>query len=184
MIQFISQPWAWYVAGPIIGLMVPLLLVLGNKPFGISSTLQHICAACIPTKIPFFNYDWRQYSWNLIFVLGIFFGGTIATFLLQSQENLIVAKSTILDLANLGFYTNGKLMPDIFSFEGLLSLRGFILIVLGGFLVGFGTRYGNGCTSGHAINGLSHLQWPSLVATISFFAGGLFAVHILFPVLF
>lgn len=184
MFQFLSQPWAWYVAGPLIGLTVPLLLILGNKPFGISSTLQHICAACVPSKLPYFNYDWKAYSWNLVFVLGVFLGGVVGAFVLKNPESVVVESSTLMDLAKVGFYPNGQLMPDIFSWEGLFTVRGLILIVVGGFFVGFGTRYGNGCTSGHAINGLSHLQWSSLVATISFFAGGLFTVHVLYPILF
>jgi uncharacterized membrane protein YedE/YeeE len=57
-------------------------------------------------------------------------------------------------------------------------------MVIGGFLVGFGTRYAGGCTSGHAISGLSNLQFASLIATIGFFAGGLIATHLLYPLLF
>jgi uncharacterized membrane protein YedE/YeeE len=55
------------------------------------------------------------------------------------------------------------------------------MIVVGGFLVGFGTRYAGGCTSGHAIMGLSNLQWPSLVATISFMVGGFIMANLILP---
>jgi hypothetical protein len=73
-------------------------------------------------------------------------------------------------------------MPaSIFSFENLFTLRGLMFFVFGGFLVGFGTRYAGGCTSGHTIMGLSNLQWPSLIATCCFMAGGFLMVHVLFP---
>lgn len=78
-IEIIKQPWPWYIAGPLIGFTVPTLLIIGNKTFGISSSLRHICAACIPANIPFFKYEWKKEIWNLLFVLGIFFGGLIAS---------------------------------------------------------------------------------------------------------
>src|SRR5690606_31044476 len=71
MMDLIRQPWPWYIAGPLIGLTVPLLLLIGNKSFGISSSLRHVCAACVPAKIPFFSYDWKKEVWNLFFAGGI-----------------------------------------------------------------------------------------------------------------
>ena len=59
-----------------------------------------------------------------------------------------------------------------------------MVLAVGGFLVGFGTRYAGGCTSGHAISGLSNLQLPSLVAVIGFFIGGLVMTHLIFPYLY
>ena len=76
--EFIIKPWPWFIAGPLIGLTVPILLILGNKSFGISSSLRHFCAACIPSKLPFFDYEWKKEVWNLFFVTGIFIGGIIA----------------------------------------------------------------------------------------------------------
>jgi uncharacterized protein len=185
MIELIKNPWHWSIAGVLIGLTVPTLLILGNKPFGISSTLRQICAACIPANIPFFNYNWREQIWNLFFVLGIFLGGFIATNFLADPTPIQVAVQTKTELEALGIKDFGKLLPsDIFSFEALFTFRGFIFIVLGGFLVGFGTRYANGCTSGHSIMGLSNLQWPSLVSTICFFIGGLFVTYFIIPLLF
>jgi len=184
MFQWLSQPWPWYVAGPLIGLTVPLLLLLGNKQFGISSNLRHICAACIPAGIPFFNYDWKKEAWNLFFVLGIFFGGIVAVTLLNNPEPFQLAATTQADLAKLGVQDFQHMMPvDIFSWDNVLSVRGLIFFVLGGFLVGFGTRYAGGCTSGHAIKGLSTLQWPSLVATMVFMAAGILTTHFILPFL-
>ncbi|MBY0425176.1 MAG: YeeE/YedE family protein [Cytophagales bacterium] len=181
MLEFIKQPWPWYVAGPLIGLIVPGLLLLGNKPFGISSTLKHICAACVPAKIPFFQYDWKKEAWNLYFVTGIFFGGIIASTILAGPE-ITIQPETIADLKNLGINTfEGFLPTEIFSLSTIFTPRGLLFIVIGGFLVGFGTRWGNGCTSGHAITGLSNLQWSSLVATISFMFGGWFTTNFLLP---
>ena len=181
-IEWISQPWPWYVAGPLLGLTVPLLLIMGNKSFGVSSSLRHICASCFPAKIPFFQYNWKKESWNLFFVSGIFFGGMVAFFALGNPGQILVNSSLMQDLAkyNINNY-EGMVPKDLFSWESLFTLRGIILMVFGGFLVGFGTRYAGGCTSGHSIMGLSNLQWPSLVATICFMAGGFFMANIVLP---
>ena len=185
MLEFIRQPWHWSIAGFLIGLTVPALLLIGNKPFGISSNLRHICAACLPANIPFFKYDWKKEAWNLYFVLGIFLGGVIATYFLTNPNPIVISEKTLADLSALGVKDFNHLLPmDLFGVESILSLKGLIFLILGGFLVGFGTRYGGGCTSGHAIFGLSTLQWPSLVATCCFMAGGFIATHVLFPLIF
>ena len=184
MIELIRKPWPWYVAGPLIGLTVPILLLLGNKSFGISSSLRHICAAVIPANISFFKYDWKKESWNLFFVAGITIGGFVATFWLANPDTIVISKATQSSLATLGITDFSGLMPsDIFAVSNIFTLKGFIFLVLGGFLVGFGTRYAGGCTSGHAIMGLSNMQWPSLVATVSFMAGGFACTHLLLPFL-
>jgi uncharacterized protein len=182
LIEMIRQPWPWYVAGPLIGLTVPALLLLGNKSFGISSSLRHACAACLPANIPFFKYNWQKEMWNLVFVLGVLIGGFVATVLLSNPDTVVVAESTQRDLAALGITSFGNLMPsEIFTWENLFTLKGLFFFVIGGFLVGFGTRYAGGCTSGHAIMGISNLQWPSLVATIFFMLGGFAMTHLLLP---
>ncbi|WP_057939923.1 YeeE/YedE family protein [Algoriphagus resistens] len=179
-IDWISQPWPWYVAGPLIGLTVPALLILGNKSFGISSSLRHVCAMCIPAKIPFFQYNWRKETWNLVFVVGVLIGGFVATAFMSNPEEIIIATQTQADLAALGITDFSGLMPsDIFSWKNLFTAKGIVFFVLGGFLVGFGTRYAGGCTSGHAIMGISSLQWPSLVATIFFMVGGFLMTQVL-----
>ncbi|MEB2781802.1 YeeE/YedE thiosulfate transporter family protein [Algoriphagus sp. C2-6-M1] len=172
-INWLSQPWPWYMAGPLIGLTVPALLILGNKSFGISSSLRHVCAICIPAKIPFFQYNWRKEMWNLVFVLGVLIGGFVATTFVSNPDELVIATQTQADLAALGISDFSGLMPsDIFTWGNVFTAKGLVFFVLGGFLVGFGTRYAGGCTSGHAIMGISSLQWPSLVATIFFMVGG------------
>jgi len=182
LIEFINQPWKWYVAGPLIGLTVPTLLIIGNKSFGISSSLRHVCAACLPANIPFFKYDWKKEIWNMVFVIGIFLGGIIAMQLLTNPNPIQVNSNLVKELTGYGITDiNGLLPTQIFSWDSLLTLRGFIMIVLGGFMVGFGTRYAGGCTSGHAIMGLSTLQWPSLVATCCFMAGGFLMANFILP---
>lgn len=179
-VQWISQPWPWYVAGPMIGLTVPALLILGNKTFGVSSSLRHICAACIPAGIPFFTYNWKKELWNLLFVLGIGIGGLLAIQLLSNPNEIVIAESTVNDLEGLGITSFSGLMPvDIFTWDNLFTAKGLLFFVIGGFLVGFGTRYAGGCTSGHAIMGISSLQWQSVVATIFFMLGGFFMTHVL-----
>lgn len=182
MLEFLKQPWAWYVAGPLIGLTVPLLLIIGNKSFGISSSLRHICAWCIPADIPFFRYDWKKEAWNLFFVFGIFLGGAIAINLLSNPAPIEVNPNLATELAGYGITNYNNLVPkDIINWQSLFTIKGFILMVAGGFLVGFGTRYAGGCTSGHAIMGLSNLQLPSLIATICFMIGGFIMANLILP---
>ncbi|MDR6485931.1 putative membrane protein YedE/YeeE [Chryseobacterium vietnamense] len=184
MLEIIKEPWPWYIAGPLIGLTVPALLIMGNKSFGISSSLRHICAACIPANVNFFKYDWKKEAWNLFFVLGIFFGGMSAAHFLVNPNEITVNPDLKAELAGYGITDYSNLVPlQLMNFESLLTLRGFIMMVVGGFLVGFGTRYAGGCTSGHAIMGLSNLQWPSLVATVCFMIGGFLMANIILPVI-
>jgi len=185
MLELIKQPWHWSIAGILIGLTVPVLLLIGNKKFGVSSTLRHICAMCIPAKIPFFNYDWKQEIWNLFFVFGIFIGGFLATQFLTNPNDIQVAESTKELLNSWGISDFSNLLPkEVFSFDQIFTIRGFLFMIVGGFLVGFGTRYAGGCTSGHAISGLSNLQLPSLFATISFMIGGILSSNFILPLIF
>ena len=182
MWNFLSQPWPWYVAGPLIGLIVPILLILGNKTFGISSSLRHVCAACFPANISFFKYDWKKERWNLLFVTGAFLGGFIASTFLSNHQAIDIHPELKNELSTYGITNFNALIPtQLFSWENLFTLKGFILMVIGGFLVGFGTRYAGGCTSGHSISGLANFQWTSLVATCCFMAGGFLMANIILP---
>ena len=182
MIESFNQPWPWYIAGPLIGLTVPALLLLGNKSFGISSSLRHVCAACFPSNIPFFKYEWKKEAWNLFFVAGILAGGWVAASWLLGSGTVQVHENLAAELAGYGITDYSSLVPaQLIQWESVLSPKGLLLMVAGGFLVGFGARYAGGCTSGHSIMGLSTLQWPSLVATCCFMAGGFFAANLLLP---
>lgn len=185
MLEFIRQPWPWYVAGPLIALTMFLLLFFG-KSFGVSSTLRTTCAIGGADKISdFFDFNWKSQVWNLVFVGGMILGGFIAATWLQQPDPIPLAQDTVQKLQELGISNPGDdyLPEEIFSWEGLFTLRGFILIVVGGFLVGFGARYAGGCTSGHAISGLSDLQLPSLIAVIGFFIGGLLMTYLFLPLI-
>lgn len=182
MLELIKQPWPWYVAGPIIGLIVPALLLLGNKHFGISANLRHACAACFPAGIPFFKYDWKKEIWNFFFVGGILAGAALTTLFLANHDPIQINSALSADLDKYGITDRSHLLPtQLFSFPALFTLRGLIMLVGGGFLVGFGARYAGGCTSGHSIMGLSNLQWPSLVATLFFMIGGLIMANLILP---
>ncbi len=184
MSDFITQPWPWYIAGPLIGLMIPALLLLGNKQFGISSTLRHLCAAYIPNKVEYFRYDWKSGAWSLMLALGVMLGGWLGTNTLGNSENISISPSTISDLQELGIKDFSSILPvEVFNWQNVLSVNGIVFLVLGGFLVGFGTRYANGCTSGHAIMGLSLLSIGSLAAVIGFFIGGLLMTHLILPLI-
>ncbi len=181
--ELIAQPWPWYVGGALVAFIMLLLIVLG-KTFGFSSNFRTICAALGAGKsVSFFKYDWKAQKWNLLFLAGTVIGGYIGAYWLSDVQVPDVSSATIQDLRNLGFRSVGTTYapPEIFD---SLSVRNVLILLVGGLLVGFGTRYAGGCTSGHAITGLSSLQLPSLIAVIGFFIGGLLMVHVLFPLIF
>lgn len=179
-----STPWPWYIAGPVIGLFVPALLIMGNRLFGVSSNLRHLCSAVFSGRIEHFRYDWRcDGLWNLLFAAGILVGGFVAS-RGAGPQNVAISEQTRVALVSLGIHDFAGLAPrELFTWSALLTLRGFVSVVLGGFLVGFGTAYAGGCTSGHAISGLADLQVSSLIAVAGFFAGGLIATHFILPLL-
>lgn len=182
--DLLYKPWPWYIAGPVIGLTIPVLLILGNKKLGISSTLRQLRAACYPAKLPLLNYDWKRDSWNLYLVSGVLIGGFIGGKLLANPNPINISAHTVEYLKSLGLSDPQGLMPkELFSWHSLTTIKGILLMIVGGFMVGFGTRYARGCTSGHGILGLSALQWPSLVATLSFFIGGILFNHYVLPVI-
>jgi uncharacterized membrane protein YedE/YeeE len=184
MSDWLKQPWPWYVAGPLIGLMVPLLLIIGNKAFGISSSLRHICAACLPGNISFFRYNWKNEIWNLLFVAGILIGAFITVQLFNNPQPVDINPKLVTDLKQYGITDYHGLVPaELFNWNSLFTVKGVVLMITGGFLVGFGTRYAGGCTSGHAIMGLSALQLPSLIATAGFMAGGFIAANLILPLI-
>ncbi|HVW96242.1 MAG TPA: YeeE/YedE thiosulfate transporter family protein [Mucilaginibacter sp.] len=184
MLEFIKQPWPWYVSGMAITSIMVTLLYFG-KSFGFSSNLRTICTlAGAGKKVQFFDFDWKTQKWNLMFLMGSVLGGFIASTLLKSDHPLQLSAATVHDLKKIGIRFDGDLNPaQLFSLHAL-SIKNVILMLSGGLLVGFGARYAGGCTSGHAISGLSNLQLPSLLAVIGFFAGGLIMTHLLFPLLF
>ncbi len=184
MIDLLYQPWPWYVAGPIIGLMVPLLFYIGNKAFGISSNFRHVCAACDPAGVEFFKYDWRSGVWNMVLALGVLIGGFLGGWVFANPEPINLSQSTVSTLQGMGIQDFSGFVPlDLFTWEALGSGTGVIVLAIGGFLVGFGARYAGGCTSGHAISGLSNLQLASLIAVIGFFIGGMLMSYVLLPLI-
>lgn len=184
--DFILEPWPWYVAGPLITLTMFFLFYYGKK-FGISSNLETMCSiGGAGNLVDFFKFDWRKNTWNLLFLLGTVIGGFIAFQWLSPNEAVAISQKTIQELSELGFENAGaQYLPDeIFSIETMLSLKGFIILLIAGVLVGFGSRYAGGCTSGHAIVGLSNLELPSLISVIGFFIGGLIMTWLLLPLIF
>ena len=185
MIKMLSQPWPWYISGPAItGIMA--ILIFSGKTFGFSANLSNICSMLgFGKRIPFFDFDWKYQRWNLWFLVGSIIGGYMAAHFLASPEPLKLSQATVADLQKLNIPFDGHLEPGtLFSWHYLFTAKGLTLFLGGGFLIGFGTRYAGGCTSGHAITGLSSLQIPSLIAVIGFFIGGLLATHLLFPYIF
>lgn len=160
--DWLFQPWPWWVSGVLIGLTVPLLYLLAGKGFGISTSFQQAGSMCAPNSSADYlrKHDRRANFWTLIFALGIAIGAFFGVHLLSSEPM--------------------QLLPDSF-----MTVAGAAKLLVGGFLIGFGTRYAGGCTSGHSITGISNLNWPSLLATVCFFIGGLAVTwglgHWLFP---
>lgn len=185
MLDFIQQPWTWYVSGTMIAVIMFALIFFG-KTFGFSSNLRTICAVGGAGKhVQFFNMDWRDQVWNLMFLIGAIIGGFIASQFLADGNPVAISTATINDLAELGVSAPESIQPaELYSMEALFSLKGFLILAFGGLMVGFGSRYAGGCTSGHAITGISTLQLPSLIAVVGFFAGGLLMTYILMPLIF
>lgn len=148
--ELLLQPWPWWISGILIGLTVPLLYLLAGKAFGISTSFQEIGSICAPnSKLDYLGkFDRKGHLWTLVFVVGIGIGAAIGSYVLSDQPV--------------------EMLPQQFA-----TPWGAALLLIGGFLIGFGTRYAGGCTSGHSITGISNLNWPSLLATICFFIGGL-----------
>lgn len=184
--SYLLNPWPWYVSGPLIALVMALLLVFG-KTFGMSSNLKTLCTMAGAAKLSdFFNYDWKTQRWNLTVVLGAIVGGCIAVQFLSNTTHTDLNQVTVTELKAMGFSQPGTtLVPDeIYTLNTTAPLKQIVLLSLGGLLVGFGTRYAGGCTSGHAITGLSSLQKPSLIAVIGFFIGGIITTHLILPLIF
>jgi len=185
MIDIITQTWSWWFSGTLIAGIMFFLLFFGQS-FGFSSNLRTICAASgLGKKVKFFDFNWKSQIWNLVFLVGAIAGGFIAKQFLSTGGPVQIAQSTISDLQELGFAAPQSLQPEeLFSLESAFSLKGFLVLAFGGLMVGFGSRYAGGCTSGHAISGLSDLQIPSLIAVVGFFAGGLIMTFLIFPLIF
>lgn len=181
--EYIYGTWHWSISGFLIGVIMLLLTYFG-KNFGMSSNLRTMCSMAGAGKhSDFFKFDWREQKWSLAVVLGAIIGGFIAFNFLSNASGVQLNPQTIsqLELLNIDA-PNGKLLPNaIFSVEMMQTPKGFAILLIGGLLIGFGTRYAGGCTSGHAISGLSNLQLPSLIAVIGFFIGGLLMAHLLLP---
>ena len=159
--DWIMQPWPWWASGILIGLTVPLLYILVGKPFGISTSLQTAGALCARnSRLDYLSkFDRKGNLWTLVFVFGIAVGSFVANRYMTNEPT--------------------EFLPASFA-----TATGAIKLLIGGFLIGFGTRYAGGCTSGHSITGISNLNWPSLVATIFFFAGGLGLTWVVGPWIF
>jgi uncharacterized membrane protein YedE/YeeE len=185
MLQLLARPWPWYVSGPLIGLFVPVLLLIGNKTLGMSSTFRAICAATAGERIEFFRYNWKQQNaWTMAMALGLLIGAAI-TVAVIGVPTPAISTATQVTLLKLGMHSAHGLVPaEMFNWHSLLTLRGVIAMLGGGFLVGFGTAYGGGCTSGHGVMGLASLQIASLIALIGIFTGGVLATFFLVPFVF
>lgn len=184
--NWIYEPWPWYVAGPMIAFIMFLLIMVG-KNFGMSSNLRTICTICgAGSNSDFFKFDWKSQKWNLTVVIGAIIGGFIGSYFLSTDTAVAINPDTVTNLQSLGFESAGKayLPAKLFDISALLRFKSMLLLTIGGLLVGFGARYAGGCTSGHAISGLSNLQLPSLIAVIGFFIGGLAMIHLIFPLVF
>jgi uncharacterized membrane protein YedE/YeeE len=184
--NWMYEPWPWYVSGPLIAFIMLLLVLMGGK-FGMSSNLRTACSAMGAGRYSeFFRFDWKKQRWNLVVVLGAILGGFIAMTYLS--DNSVVINPEVAEKLSQQYQIdsagNSYLPEEIFATENLWQPRTILILVLGGFLVGFGARYAGGCTSGHAISGLSNLQVPSLIAVVGFFIGGLVMVHFIYPLIF
>ncbi len=184
--DFILQPWPWFIGGPLIAFSLLLYFYFG-KNFGASTNFETLCTVAGAGKISdYFKKDWKDRDFALMFVIGLIIGGLISAKYLIPEQTIDLNPVTVKELTELGFSNVGnQYFPDeIFSNKVALSLKGFLILLISGLLIGFGTRYAGGCTSGHAITGLSSLQIPSLLAVIGFFIGGIIATWFIIPLIF
>ena len=183
--EFILQPWSWWFSGIMIAAIMFFLLYFGQS-FGFSSNLRTICAAVgLGKSAKFFDFNWKAQIWNLVFLVGAILGGFNAREFLSTDAPVLISEATIQDLSKLGIAAPESLQPaELFGLDAVLSIKGFLLLAFGGLMVGFGSRYAGGCTSGHAISGLSDLQIPSLIAVMGFFIGGLLMTYLFLPLIF
>jgi len=184
--NIIFQPWPWYVAGPLIALSMYLMFYFGKK-FGVSSNLETVCAMGGAGRfVDFFKFDWRKHKWHMVFVVGLIIGGFISDQLLTPDQTVAINPQTVEDLSEIGFSNAGATyLPDeIYSVKNILSVKGFLILLVAGILVGFGSRYAGGCTSGHGIVGLSSLSKESFIAVGGFFIGGLIMTWLILPYIF
>jgi len=185
MIEFLSQPWSWYASGTVIAFIMFLLLFFGQS-FGFSSNLRTLCSMMGAGHVnKFFDFNWKTQIWNLVFLLGAILGGFTAKQFLSTGKPIVISEATIQDLQKIGIKAPESMQPsEIFGMDAIFSLKGFFILALGGFLVGLGSRYAGGCTSGHAISGISDLQIPSMIAVVGFFLGGLAMTWFIIPFIF
>jgi uncharacterized membrane protein YedE/YeeE len=177
------DPWPWFIVGPLMGAVIPLLLFWGNKMLGASSSLRHLCSI-VPNQIDYFQYDLKTGYWNLLFACGVMIGAAITYHFFHHADAVDISTSTKEDLLELGLTDLTGLMPaEIFTGAELWSMRGLIFTLIGGFLVGFGVRYAGGCTSGHGFMGLSQMSLASGIAIFSFFIGGMIATYFILPLI-
>ncbi|MDG1226435.1 MAG: YeeE/YedE thiosulfate transporter family protein [Polaribacter sp.] len=184
--DFILQPWTWYFGGPLISISLLLYFYFG-KNFGASTNFETLCTMAGAGKVSdYFKKDWKDRDFALLFVIGLIIGGFISSIYLIPNQTIDLNPKTVQELTELGFSNIGSqyFPEEIFGEEVLFSLKGFLILLISGILVGFGTRYAGGCTSGHAITGLSSLQFPSLLAVFGFFIGGIIATWFIIPIIF
>jgi len=184
--DFILEPWPWYVGGPLIATTLFFYFYFG-KNFGASTNFETLCTMAGAGKFSdYFKKNWKERDFALLFVIGLIIGGFISSIYLIPNQNIDLNPVTVYELTDLGFSDVGtQYFPEeIFGEDVFYTLKGFLILLVSGVLIGFGTRYAGGCTSGHAITGISSLQLPSLLAVIGFFIGGVLATWFIIPILF
>lgn len=158
------SPWHWAAGGAVISAVTLTLLFVGNRRLGVSTGFENVCSLVV--QAPYFQRDSLRgtNSWRLPLLGGLVIGGFLSAVLGGGWE-------PFWDLgmfdAEIGWGNGGKL---IWMFGG-------------GLLIGFGTRLAGGCTSGHGIFGMSNLELPSIISTVSFMAAGAVTTNLIYRVI-
>jgi uncharacterized protein len=177
-------PWPWYVSGPLIALVMTTLIFLGRN-FGMSSNLRTLCAISGAGKCAdFFRFRWRDQLWNLVFAAGAMAGGWLMQQWGSTAASVTLNPQVTSQLTQLGVDVTDGWGPQMLfgTSQAWPGMAGLATLIVGGFLIGFGSRWAGGCTSGHAISGLSDRQRGSLIAVIGFFIGGVVMTWWVFPI--
>ncbi len=99
-------------------------------------------------KANFFDFNWRAQKWNLTVIVGAAIGGFIAMNFLTEDPAVAINPETVSILQGLGFQSAGEAyLPDeLFCLEALTDWKALPILIIGGFLLGFGARWAGGCT--------------------------------------
>lgn len=168
MEYLLLERWSPYIAGIGIGILSWFTFLLSDKPIGCSTSfvttsgmIEKLFQGDKVNRKAYYQKHIPAINWQLLFVIGIFIGAFLSAWLSGQFEFRWLPQKWL-------------------SKFGLTPVLRTTTAFLGGILMGLGSRWANGCTSGHGISGAMQLTVSSWLATICFFAGGLIVAFLIY----